>query len=327
MTTLRELGEREAIRRLARIVGTRPDVAVGIGDDCAVVAAEGSPCDWVLTTDPVIEGVHFAPDAEPRRIGHKAAGRCLSDLAAMGAEPLWLLIDLVAPPDTAMERLEEVYRGATALCARHGAAIVGGDTARGERLELHVFAVGRVPRGTALLRSGARPGDTPYVTGALGGSLAGRHLDFEPRVEEGRWLREGGWAGALMDLSDGVAADLRRMLEQSGAGAELELAAVPVSDAARAPVDGRAPLEHALCDGEDFELLFTVPAARRAAFESAWRGRFALACTAIGAITASAGEMTAIAPDGRRAPLAQDGYQHFVEEERVQGSGFGVQVS
>ena len=309
---LQDIGERAAIRRLAQCVGAGPDVALGIGDDCAVVRVEGSAFDWVLTTDPVIEGVHFLPDTEPARIGHKAAGRVLSDIAAMGGEPMWMLFDLVAAGDTPVGRLESIYAGATALCARHGAAIVGGDLARGPRLELHAFAVGRVPRGTALTRGGARSGDVLYVTGALGGSIRGRHLDFEPRLVEGRWLREGGWATAMMDLSDGLAADLRRMLEQSRVGAVLDLAALPASPEAVAMDDGRSAAWHALCDGEDFELLFTVPADRRAAFEAAWRAQFTLPCTAVGGIAGRPGELLARESDGQTRPLREDGYEHFV---------------
>ena len=311
MTTLAQLGEREAIRRLARRVGTGPGVSLGIGDDCAVAQMEGSPWDLVLTTDPVIEGVHFLPGTAPERVGHKAAGRCLSDIAAMGAEPLWVLIDLVAASGESMERLERIYDGATALCGRHGAAIIGGDLARGPRLELHVFAVGRVPRGTAVPRGGARPGDALYVTGSLGGSFTGRHLDFEPRLAEGAFLRAGGWAVAMMDLSDGLAADIRRLTEQSHAGAELWPHAIPVSEAAHAAEGPRSPLEHALCDGEDFELLFAVRAERESAFESAWAARFTLPATRAGRMLDASEGLILRGSDGIARPMKTDGYQHF----------------
>ncbi len=312
MTTLRDIGENEAIRRLSALTGAHPDVRAGIGDDCAVVAVEGSAFDWLLTTDPVIEGVHFLPDTPAARIGHKAAGRVLSDVAAMGGEALWVLFNVVATDSTPVERLENLYRGATALCARHGAAIVGGDLARGPRLEVHAFAVGRAPRGTAILRSGARPGDGLYVTGALGGSAQGRHLDFEPRLREGQWLRGGGWATAMMDLSDGLAMDLRRLLDQSRAGADLDLDKIPIADAAQNPGDGRSPLAHALGDGEDFELLFTAPAAREAEFPKGWKTAFPeLAATRIGMISNHPGELCAVDAVGRREPLARSGYEHF----------------
>lgn len=308
MSTFHELGEREVIRRLARLVPGRPDVRVGIGDDVAVVEHAGAH-DLLLTSDAVIEKVHFLPDAEPGRVGHKAVGRVLSDFAAMGGEPLWALVDLVAPPDTQVEWAEAVYCGAARLASRFNLAIIGGDTTGGSVRELHVFGVGRVPAGTAVLRSGARPGDVLYVTGFLGGSLAGRHLSFEPRVADGAWLREGRWATAMMDISDGLLVDLARLLERSGAGAELQAEQVPVSPEARAAKDGRSPLDHALGDGEDYELLFTVPADKATAFVSAWAARFDLPCTAIGAIARE--NLVLLDQAGKPIVAGQAGYEHF----------------
>lgn len=308
--TLGELGEREVIHRLARLVGSVPS-GVGIGDDCAVLPFGDSDWDLVLTTDPLIEGRHFRPEDEPERVGHKAVGRVLSDLAAMGAEPLWLLIDVVAPPAFPVARLETAYRGAVALAGRFGAAIVGGDTASGPAFELHVFGIGRVPRGAAILRSGARAGDALYVTGELGGSGLGRHLEFEPRVEQGLWLRKGGWASALMDVSDGLASDLRRILELQSVGAVLLADRLPVSaDARRA---GGDPVEHALRDGEDYELLFCVRPERTTAFEAAWRGAFALNCTRIGDLTGEAGVLRLSDGAGPGRVYSAGGYEHFIE--------------
>ena len=310
MKTLRQAGERAVIERLARILpGGCRDVVTGIGDDCAVVRTPGARHDLLLTSDPVIEGVHFPAGTPPRRIGHKLVGRALSDIAAMGGEPAWALIDLVAPGATPARRVEEIYRGAAALAGRHGLAIIGGDTASGPVLELHVFAVGRVPRGQARLRSGARAGDILYVTGSLGGSIRGRHLSFEPRLAEGQWLRT--FATAMIDLSDGLATDLGHLAAMSGVGAEIRRDAIPVSAAARQLRDGRTPLDHALCDGEDFELLFTVPAARRRVFERAWSRRFALRCTAIGAITPRRSGLRIRGADGQARALTGAGYEHF----------------
>ena len=233
MTTLHQLGEREVIRRLAKLLPGRDDVRVGIGDDVAVVNVEGSHKDFLLTSDAVIEGTHFLPDAPPEQIGHKAIGRVLSDFAAMGGEPLWALIDVVATATCRSSGSSGVYSGAAKLANKYGLAIVGGDTAGGPALELHVFGVGEMPKSSAILRSGARPGDVIYVTGSLGGSLPGKHLTFEPRIEEGLWLRECRWANAMIDISDGLATDLGHILEMSKAGAEILADAVPVSDAAR----------------------------------------------------------------------------------------------
>jgi len=307
-----DLGEREIIRRISRQTDPGRGVRRGIGDDCAVVRVAGSTHDWLLTTDPVIEGVHFLAGTAGRRVGHKAAGRVLSDIAAMGGEPLYVLFNLVAPPRAEARWIDDLYRGATALCRRHGAAIVGGDVARGPRLEVHAFAVGRCPAGSAVLRRGARPGDLLYVTGRLGGSLLGRHLAFEPRVEAGRWLARGRWAAAMLDLSDGLASDTRRLMEESGIGVDIDADRVPVSVAARRLHDSRPPLYHALCDGEDFELLFAVRPRRAAALERRWRRRFPnLELNRIGRATAETGVL-AVVSNGRRCVWAGTGYEHFV---------------
>lgn len=311
MTTLHQLGEREVIRRLAKLVPGREDVRVGIGDDAAVVKVEGSHKDFLLTSDSVIEGTHFFADAPPEQIGHKAIGRVLSDFAAMGGEPLWALIDVVANRGMPLDRLAGVYKGAAKLAGKYGLAIVGGDMAGGPELQLHVFGVGEIPKQSAVLRSGAQAGDTIYVTGSLGGSLQGKHLTFEPRLEEGLWLRESRWANAMIDISDGLATDLAHILEMSKAGAEILADAIPVSDAVRAMKDKRSPLEHALFDGEDFELLFTVSSEKQKVFESSWKDVFELPCTAIGRITDQPGGIMLADASGKTKSLRDAGYEHF----------------
>ncbi len=243
MTTLKELGEHSAITRLTANLKA-------VGDDCAVLPLDAN-YDLVLTTDPLISGIHFTPDTPPEQIGWKAAARVLSDFAAMGADPQYLLINLVAPPDENFQTLEQIYDGVSKVRKLFDVDLVGGDLAQGLNLELHVFGVGRVPKGTALLRSAARPGDLIYVTGPLGGSFeSGKHLNFMPRLKEAKWLRQSGYVHAMMDISDGLATDLRHILKASGVGADL--------DSANLPMFGT--LEQALYDGEDFELLFTVSA-------------------------------------------------------------------
>ena len=189
-------------------------------------------------------------------------------------------------------------------------AIVGGDTVSGSVLEFHVFGVGQVRKGGAVLRSGARVGDAIYVTGELGGSLSGKHLTFEPRIEEALWLRESGWVSAMIVVSDGIATDLDHILEQSGMGAEIAANDIPVSPAAKSAGGDRTPLEHALYDGEDYELLFTVPADRQSAFESSWADTFDLPCTRIGQILGERGPIVLVDGD-RRSPLEGGGYEHF----------------
>ena len=310
MKTLGDIGELAAIRRICGKLPGRGDILTGAGDDCAVVrTAPGAAVDLLLTSDPVIENVHFLPETTPEQIGHKAIGRLLSDIAAMGGDPLWALIDIAAPSSTTVERVERFYEGALAIANRHGLAIVGGDMATAREFSIHAFAVGSTPAGQALLRSGARQGDLIYVTGALGGSLEGKHLAFEPRLPQGRWLR--GLATSMIDVSDGLASDLRHLTDMSRTGAELQLDRIPIADAARKSAGPHTPLEHALHDGEDFELLFTVPAARAADMERLWSGTFSLPCTRIGVMTGRTGEIQCIAPDGKTTELAGMGFEHF----------------
>ncbi|MGD9782020.1 MAG: thiamine-phosphate kinase [Kiritimatiellia bacterium] len=313
MKTLRSIGENGLLRGILLRLPQRADTLVGPGDDCAVVRVSGSSDDWLFTTDPVIERRHFLPETPARLVGRKAIARAVSDVAAMGGTPLWILVDLVAPSSTPVARIRGLYAGLIAAAKKWNLAILGGDTAEGDTLELHVTGVGRIPRGAAVLRSGARAGDLVYVTGALGGAyLPGcrHHLLFEPRLEAGRFLAESKFATAMMDLSDGLAADLPRLLDASKRGVRLAAAAIPLSRAARKTPH---PLHHALCDGEDFELLFTVFPRKRARFEAAWKRKFPkLPATRIGAILSNPKQRLIHLSDGSTAPFRSGGYQHFL---------------
>lgn len=313
--TLRDLGETDLIARILARLPAGDNVRIPAGDDCAVVAS-GGPEDWVLTSDPVIEGTHFLPDTPGERVGHKAVGRVLSDLAAMGATPRWGLINMVAPDNTAANVLDSIYDGVLALANRHGFALIGGDLAAGPLLELHVFGVGSVPAGTAVSRAGARVDDILLVTGKLGGSRYGRHLDITPRVAEGIFLRN--WATAMIDVSDGLATDLRHIVTAGGTGCALQTAAIPISTDAHRADDDMTALEHALHDGEDFELLFTLPPPRETAFRAAWDdANFALPVTRIGRITDHAGHVRCILPNGESVALSGAGYRHFVQHKKT----------
>jgi thiamine-monophosphate kinase len=308
MTTLGNIGELAAIKRITRFLPDRADIVCGVGDDCAVVRLrKDSPSDLLLTSDAVVEGTHFVKGTSPELIGHKAIGRVLSDLAAMGGEPQWVLIDLIAPRKTRVAVLDGIYRGATRLAQRHNLAIVGGDMAEGPVLELHVFAVGSVPKGRAILRSGAGIGDLVCVTGSLGGSRAKKHLTFEPRIKEGIFLRK--WATSMIDISDGLATDLGHIAEMSGVGISLVEELIPLSAAAKKAAGKISAIDHALFDGEDFELLFTVPVSKRHAFLRSWKKNFKLNCSLIGVITPRKGVIE-FADTKRR--LSRTAYQHFV---------------
>lgn len=311
-TTLSELGERAAIQQLCKGLTTQKDVVVGPGDDCAVVRLqENSPSDLVFTSDPVIQGIHFDDHAAPAAVGHKLVARSLSDLAAMGAAPRWALINIESPTTTSLEWLEQLYEGAQATADRYRLSIVGGDTAKGEHLALHLFACGELPHGTARLRSGVKPGDALYVTGTLGGSLNGRHLTFEPRVHEGRWLRD--HVTAMIDVSDGLASDARQMAEQSKLCLELFKERIPVSTGVRRQTkDPDDALTRALSDGEDFELCFSVPSESCNGFEADWKHQFPeLKMTRIGKAVEGEPRLCLLSRDGRRTVVADSGYNHF----------------
>jgi len=318
MKTLRDIGENQLLRGLLPHLPQRSDTLVGPGDDCAVVRIPGSAEDWLFTTDPVIEGHHFLPDTPARLVGRKAIARGVSDIAAMGGSPRWILINLVAPADTPLSRIRSLYTGMNAAAESWHLGILGGDTAEGNALELHITVVGSLPRGQAVLRSGARTGHRVYVTGSLGGAyLPGcrHHLLFEPRIKAGRFLAAGKYASAMMDLSDGLATDLPRLLEASCRGVRLEADAIPLSRAARKTKD---PLAHALSDGEDFELLFTLPPRKQARFKQAWQKVFpTLPATCIGTILAQPSQRVLHMTGGNCIPLRADGYQHFLSKNTV----------
>lgn len=234
------MNEFDLIHRLTHTLPTNPSVVVGAGDDCAVLDV-GIPDRLLLfKTDAVVEGVHFTPQTAPEKIGHKALGRCLSDIAAMAGTPTAALVTIGLPPKFSPEFVEAIYAGLNTLARRHQVAVVGGETtANPGGIFISVALLGWVPRGKGVLRSGAEAGDAIFVTGELGGSLAGKHLDFEPRLAEARWLAQEFSLHAMLDVSDGLAGDLRHILTASRVGAELLATAIPISREARRAAKGR----------------------------------------------------------------------------------------
>lgn len=232
----------------------------------------------LLKTDCVVEGVHYHPNEEPARVGWKALCRTLSDVAAMGGEPLHALITIFSPEDRRVGYWKSVYRGLSKAAKRFGVGIIGGETSRSRCAAISVAIVGRVKADHLVTRSGGRPKDILCVTGTLGGSLAGRHLDFVPRIAEGRWLGRRRYARAMMDLSDGLAADLPRLAAASNCSFRVDVDAVP-----KAPgCDSR----RALSDGEDYELLIAVSPQVIEPLRRNWRKIFPkLQLTVIGELT------------------------------------------
>ena len=211
--TAKSPSEFELITRLKTKLPTNGSVIVGAGDDCAVIDA-GVPGKWQLhKTDAVVEGVHFTRETAPEKVGHKALGRAFSDIAATAGTPRWAMITLGLPDGFDGEMVEAIYDGINRLAKRHEVAVVGGETVSNpERLVISESVVSEVDRDRCVLRAGAKPGDGVWVTGELGGSIAGHHLEFAPRLAEARWLAEHFLPSAMIDISDGLAGDLGHLL-------------------------------------------------------------------------------------------------------------------
>lgn len=306
----------------------RPDVVLGIGDDAAVLEVPDDQ-QLVVSTDMLVAGVHFPENTAAEDIGHKALAVNLSDLAAMGATPAWFTLN-ISLPQADKDWLEGFCRGLFALAGTHHVQLVGGDTARGP-LTIGIQICGLVPSGQALTRAGARPGDRVYVTGTLGDAALGLlcvqgRLDLPeaywtqvlerlnrplPRVTAGEQLR--GLASACIDISDGVSADLGHILEASGVGARIELRRLPLS-AAYAGAFAALGWAPALSNGDDYELCFTIPAAREPAFRRV-SANLGVACSYIGDIEAGAG-LRIVDENGADYRAPATGYDHFRANER-----------
>jgi thiamine-monophosphate kinase len=327
-------GEDELVAAIRRILsGSGSEVLVGPGDDAAVVRPGGA--DIVLTTDMLVEGVHFDRSLiSARDLGYKAMVVNVSDVAAMGASPRHALVSLAIPGPTETAWTVELFGGMRTACDEYALSLVGGDLSSGREVVIAVTVTGEVPHGRAVLRSGAKPGERIVVTGWLGASAAGlalarerRHdalvadwghelLDahFRPvaRVGEGQALAQAG-AGAMMDLSDGLALDLARLCAESGVGARVDLSAIPVAAAVRqfaVEVGGAEPIDLAMSGGEDYELLATL---ERGGVERARRKleeRFGVPLTDIGEITEGSG-LVAVGTDGSERPLEPKGWDHL----------------
>lgn len=302
--------EAEFHRWLREHVPSRPDLPLGLGDDAAVLRRT-VPTDIVVTTDLVSDGVDFRLERDdPRRIGRKALAVNLSDLAAMAARPLAAVVSIALPRSGAGSRSPldlaiALYEGLLPLVSEFDVAIAGGDTNTHDGpLVISVTALGEVASRGPLRRGGGRPGDKLLVTGTLGGSLAGHHFDFTPRVREALVLHERYELHAGMDISDGLALDLSRLAAESGCGAVVCIDCVPIAPTAQMLPD---PLQHALGDGEDFELLL----ATSADVADAIKHDQPLECqiTCIGELVAHPGLWQQSA-DGRRIPLQPVGWQH-----------------
>jgi thiamine-monophosphate kinase len=275
------MNEVAIIDTLRKMAARGPRITLGIGDDCAIFRPRAGQ-DLLFKIDPMMEDVHFRREQPPAIIGQRALGRNLSDIAAMGGDPHFCLVSLALPRELGEKWIFAFYRGLLALARRTGTALAGGHLAHSEKIHCDVTVCGSVPRGKALLRSGARPGDALYVSGRLGKPW---DRPIEPRLAFGKSLR--GRATSCIDLSDGLSLDLYRVCVASGVAAEVD----------RVPVVRGATVERALHAGEDYELLFTLPPGARPPRGSIHIG------------TMVRGRPGAVFFQGQ--PLAPRGYDHF----------------
>ncbi|NBC48129.1 MAG: thiamine-phosphate kinase [Gammaproteobacteria bacterium] len=305
---------------LTGLGAARSDVLLDIGDDCALLDVPGDR-ELALSIDTLVAGVHFLPDADPEGLGHKALAVGLSDLAAVGAEPAWATLALTLPEADA-HWLSRFAHGFATLAQQEDVRLVGGDLTHGP-LAISVQVHGLVPRGHALRRAGAKPGDLVCVSGALGDAgLALEHLqqgeplgDYlrqrlerpTPRVALGEVLR--GVASAAIDLSDGLAADLDHILEASGCGARIELDRLPLADQVAGAVAARNDWRLPLCSGDDYELCFTLPPEHHAELK-VMAAAAGCPLTQVGEIEARAG-LRFVGADGHSWHGEAGGYDHF----------------
>jgi thiamine-monophosphate kinase len=332
--TVADVGERALVARIQARLAQPSWVIRGPGDDAAVIKPERGAFD-VVTTDALVDGVHFDPRFVPYdAIGYRALSVNLSDLAAMGAKPRAVLLSLALPASLDVESFDRMVEGFVALADDHGVALVGGNiTSTPGPLMLDVTAIGAARPRTVLTRDGARPGDDVYVTGRVGDASAGlqalrlasergvppaadareaieRYLRPEPRVRIGVLLGRNRAASSCMDLSDGLADAIRQIADASGVGVRVDGSAVPVSPFVRRWHEecGRDPLEAAMCGGDDYELIFTVRPAHHGRFRGVRRLIGNLPITRIGVVTRS---RQVVLEDARGVRELPAGYQHF----------------
>jgi len=264
---LRELGEDKLLAQVFPRLNPNSRVVIGAGDDCAVVKFRGAK-DWLLLkTDCVVEEIHFTRETSARAVGWKAMMRALSDFAAMSGVPEFALITLAIAGKKKASWVGELYRGLNHAAARFDVAIVGGETSETAGPTVIVVSVaGVVERHRCILRSGGKANDDLFVTGELGGSIRGRHLNFVPRIEEARWLTANFKVHAMMDLSDGLGADLPRLARASKLGFAIDQRALPLSRG--------CTIQQAISGGEDYELLFAVSPRERKRLQTRWQQKF-----------------------------------------------------
>ena len=264
---LREVGEDRLLAQLVGKLRVGREVVVGVGDDCALVKSDKRGLLLVLKTDCLVEGIHFANKTRPELVGWKAMARPLSDFAAMSALPRFALVTLIVPSDRTVAWVKGLYRGLEKAARAFDVTLVGGETSdiKGPAV-ISISLVGFVEEKRWVGRAGGQPNDDLFVTGRLGGSLGGRHLKFTPRIAEARWLTKNFRVHAMMDLSDGLGADLPRLARASKLGFKIDRESLPLNAA--------CTIDDAISNGEDYELLFTISPNDARSLPARWRKQF-----------------------------------------------------
>jgi len=330
---LKDLGEFGLIQKFFRSAGTRDrSVLAGIGDDAAVIALGSDHC-LLVTTDILLEDIHFTQRfTTPFLLGKKSVAVNLSDIAAMGGDPRYYVVSLSVPGSLPVRFVQELYRGMRSRARQWGVVLLGGDTTGSKHgVSLSITMIGTAARSRVVYRHGARPGDQIYVTGTLGNAALGltllmrgldgpesrqlirRHQDPEPRVAVGRMLGAQKIATSMIDISDGLLGDLHHILEQSQVGARLVRDAIPLSRQYKkfCQYAGSDPYRCALAGGEDYELLFTAPAHHHARIHRIAQS-LKLPITPIGEIIKRPGWLEVVDKHGRRVPVGREkGFTHF----------------
>jgi thiamine-monophosphate kinase len=308
--TVESVGEFGLIDLLRRLSPSGRGVREGIGDDAAVLDAGKKGYFLLFATDAILENVHFLRSQGAERIGRKGLAVNLSDIAAMGGIPRWAVVNLGLPHRVPLSFVRGLYRGMAALARRHSVGIVGGDTVFSPGgIMLAVAVLGEVEKNRCVLRRGARRGDVVCVTGVLGEAAAGKHLDFTPRLQEARFLVERFSPTAMIDVSDGLFDDLKKLGAASGAGAVVREADLPLSP--RAAKRRRAERLRAAAAGEEFELLFTLPAPELPRLLREFPRATGTSVAAIGEMVKGPRRFELVGRDGRVSPFPAGGYDHF----------------
>lgn len=330
-----DLGEFALISRLHARLQTPPDdhVVRGIGDDCAVLRPSAG-MELLLTTDTQEEGVHFRREwSSPQDIGWRCLAVNVSDIAAMGGQPLGAIVALLLPPALEVAFIEALYDGMQAVATAYGCPVIGGNISqRTDTLSITITVLGEAPLAQSVYRSGAQIDDEIWVTGDLGGAKAGldmllapeveinapthdvltRYRRPRPRLQEAQYLRHHANLHSLIDISDGLSSDLRHICEASGVGAQLNAWQIPIAPQTQqvATVQGADALDYALHGGEDFELCLTAPPGQIVPLQDTFQQQFGCPLVRVGTIRADSG-VTLAHPDGRQHPLPVRGYDHF----------------